>query len=354
MNSTREQSYHLSPLTAAAEILWFNGIVVVASVGNKGPDGGYNTANTSPANDPTIITVGAADEHDTPDRSDDSQAPFSSHGTTVDGHYRPDILAPGYNIFSVLSADSSWDVQHPDRVVLNGSYIRLSGTSMAAPMVAGAAALLLQNEPDLTPAQVKYRLIQTANIVADTPYLNVYAAVTGTTTESANLGIRPHDILCKTALIAFWASENGGDDIDWGSVNWDSVNWDSVNWDSVNWDSVNWDSVNWDSVNWDSVNWDSVNWDSVNWDSVNWDSVNWDSVNWDSVNWDSEYGGNGDSVNGAKGDSANGVKGDSEKGVSGDSVKAVNGYSLRGDGVEWNGIFWGELRLSTSSVNWED
>ncbi len=318
VNSTLEQSYHLSPLTAAAEILWFNGIVVVASVGNKGPAGGHNTANTSPANDPIIITVGAADEHDTPDRSDDSQAPFSSHGNSVDGFYRPDLLAPGYNIISVLSSDSSWGVEHPDRVLLNGSYIRLSGTSMAAPMAAGAAALLLQDEPNLTPAQVKYRLLHTADCSGKKCYLNVYAAVTGTTTESANLGIRPHDMLCKSALIAYWASVNGGDSIDWGSVNWGSVNWNSVNWNSVNWNSVNWDSVNWDSVNWNSVNWNSVNWNSVNWNSVNWNSVNWNSVNWDSVNWNSGYG----------------VNRDSGYGVDRDS----------GFGVEWNGIFWDDLR----------
>jgi serine protease AprX len=168
---------------------------------------------------------------------------------------------------------------------------------MAAPMVAGAAALLLQDEPDLTPAQVKYRLTHTASSVGGEPYLDVYAAVTGTTTESANLGIRPHDILCKAALIAYWASENGADSIDWDSVNWDSVNWGSVNWDSVNWDSVNWDSVNWDSVNWDSVNWDSVNWDSVNWDSVNWDSVNWDSGYGDSVEWNGVFWGKGKGKN---------------------------------------------------------
>jgi serine protease AprX len=177
----------------------------------------------------------------------------------------------------------------------------MSGTSMASAVMAGAVALLLQDEPDLTPNQVKHRLMATtAPFDGPEPgstgagYLDIYAAVHGTTTESANVGIVPHQLLAKMALIAFWASENGGDSIDWDSVNWDSVNWDSVNWDSVNWDSVNWDSVNWDSVNWDSVNWDSVNWDSVNWDSVNWDSVNWDSVNWDSVNWDSV---NWDSVN---------------------------------------------------------
>ena len=72
-------------------------------------------------------------------------------------------------------------------------------------------------------------------------YLNAYTAVTGTTTESANLGITPHMLLAKMALMAYWAGDNGGDAIDWGSVNWDSVNWDSVNWDSVNWDSgVSW------------------------------------------------------------------------------------------------------------------
>jgi len=176
----------------------------------------------------------------------------------------------------------------------------MSGTSMSAPMVSGAVAILLQDEPELTPNQVKYRLMATANRSwpgydpdqAGAGYLDIYAAVYGTTVERANAGIMPNLLLAKMAVLAAWASTNGvldWNNVNWDSINWDSVNWDSVNWDSVNWDSVNWDSVNWDSVNWDSVNWDSVNWDSVNWDSVNWDSVNWDSVNWDSVNWDSDY-----------------------------------------------------------------
>ena len=293
VNSVLEQSYHTSPLDAAAEILWFNGIVVVASAGNKGSGSGHNTADAAPANDPFIITVGASNEHSTPDIADDTVAPFSAYGVTMDGFVKPDIVAPGKDIISVLSDSSSWDVEYPDRVVLNGEYFRLSGTSMAAPMVTGAVALLLQDEPDLTPDQVKYRLMLASNTIQGDsgdpnsyPYLNVYAAVTGTTTGSANAGIMPHQLLAKMALMAYWANENCGDPCDWSSVNWDSVNWDSVNWDSVNWDSVNWDSVNWDSVNWDSVNWDSVNWDSVNWDSVNWDSVNWDSVSFSSVNWE--------------------------------------------------------------------
>jgi serine protease AprX len=279
-------------MDAAAEILWFNGIVVVASSGNIDPAAGFNTINAAPANDPYLIVVGASHEQGTPARADDLVTDFSGQGLTLDGFTKPDLVAPGKDIISVLSSGSDWYYEYTDRAVLDKQYFRISGTSMAAPMVTGAVALLLQAEPDLTPNQVKYRLMATAGSIPNAtgqayPYLDVYAALTTPTTAAANQGIIPHQLLAKMALMAYWTSENGGDTIDWGSVNWDSVNWDSVNWDSVNWDSVNWDSVNWDSVNWDSVNWDSVNWDSVNWDSVNWNSVNWNSVNWNSVNWNS-------------------------------------------------------------------
>ncbi len=285
LNSTVEDSYHNSPIPAAAEILWFNDIVVVASVGNTGAGGEYNTACTSPANDPFIITVGASDEKGTLSTSDDIIANFSAYGTTFDGHERPDLIAPGYNIVSALSPDSTWDDDYPERVGISGQYIRLSGTSMSAPMVTGVVALLLQDEPNLTPDQVKYRLLDTASDLGGYPYLNGYAAIHGTSTESANQGLMPHMLLAKMAMIAYWASVNGAEDIDWGNVDWGSVNWNSVNWNSVNWSSVNWNSVNWNSVNWNSVNWNSVNWNSVNWNSVNWNSVNWNSVNWNSVNW---------------------------------------------------------------------
>ncbi len=286
LNSTVEDTYNNSGIDAAAEILWFNGVVVVAAAGNSGVSGPYNTARTAPANDPFIIVVGASDEYDTIQKTDDAIASFSASGVSLDNHLRPDLIAPGYNIYAALSPESSWGTTHPERVSL-GDYIRLSGTSMAAPMVAGTVALLLEDEPNLTPDQVKYRLQETGSSLTDDngrswSYLDVEAAIEGNTTTEANQGLVPHRIIAKLALIAYWSSQNGEENIEWDSVNWDSVNWDSVNWDSVNWDSVNWDSINWDSVNWDSVNWDSVNWDSVNWDSVNWDSVNWDSVNWDS------------------------------------------------------------------------
>ncbi len=158
---------------------------------------------------------------------------------------------------------------------------------MAAPMVSGAAALLLQAEPGLTPDQVKYRLIETAGSVGKGNYLDIYAALTTPTTESANAGVIPHELLAKMALIAYWASQNGEEDIDWENIDWDAVNWDAVNWNAVNWNAVNWNAVNWNAVNWNAVNWNAVNWNAVNWNSVNWNAVNWNSVNWNAVNWNS-------------------------------------------------------------------
>jgi len=243
LNTTVEQSYNLSPMDAAVEILWFNGVVVVASAGNNGPAGGYNTSNASPANDPFIITVGASEENGTSDRTDDNIGLYSAFGTTINGFVKPDIIAPGTNIYSVLSNSSTWAVIYPGRTVLGGEYFRLSGTSMAAPMVTGAVVLLLQDEPNLTPDQVKYRLTHTGETITNDnvayPYLNIYAAVTGTTTQSANTGILPSQML-----------STGTEPITWNSVGWNSVGWNSVGWNSVGWNSVGWNSVGWNSTYW--------------------------------------------------------------------------------------------------------
>jgi serine protease AprX len=241
LNTTTEQSYNVSPLDAACEILWFNGIVVVASAGNRTPvsNSGYNTANAAPANDPFIITVGASDEKGTPDRADDSLGLYSSSGTTSNGFVKPDIIAPGTNIYSVLSKSSSWSTDYPARLNSTGEYFRLSGTSMAAPMVTGAIALLLQDEPNLTPDQVKYRLTHTGSTLGGYPYLDVYAVVTGTTTQSANTGLYASQLL-----------SSGSEPIAWNSVGWNSVGWNSVGWNSVGWNSVGWNSVGWNSTFW--------------------------------------------------------------------------------------------------------
>lgn len=244
LNSSLMQSYHTSPLCAAVEVLWFNKIVVVVSAGNSG------TANLyPPANDPFVITVGATDDKGTTSISDDTLATFSAWGTTETGAVKPEIVAPGRNIVSLLPKNEASQLgkDHPNSRV-NDNYFKMSGTSMAAPIVSGAVALLLQDEPLLNPDQVKYRLMATANKSwagynsqrAGAGYLDVYAAVNGITLLTANTGTRASQML--------WT---GQDPVNWGSVNWSSVNWSSVNWSSVNWSSVNWSTVNWSSDVWE-------------------------------------------------------------------------------------------------------
>lgn len=244
LNSSLMQSYNTSPLCAAVEVLWFNKLVVVVSAGNNG------TANLyPPANDPFVITVGATDDKGTASLSDDSLATFSAWGTSENGMVKPDIVAPGKNIVSLLPKNEATEIGrlHPSARV-NDNYFKMSGTSMAAPMVSGAVALLMQDEPLLNPDQVKYRLMATANKNwagynaqrAGSGMLDVYAALNGITTQTANTGTPASQLL--------WT---GTDPVNWGSVNWSSVNWSSVNWSSVNWSSVNWSSVNWSSDVWE-------------------------------------------------------------------------------------------------------
>jgi len=250
LNTTLAESYHNSPLNAALEILWFNGVVVVVSAGNNGTTNGG--VIYPPANDPFVLTVGAVDDRGTTTIADDTIPSFSAYGTTIDGFAKPDIVAPGRNIISLLSSDdSNLAVAHPIHKVLgqySNEYFRMSGTSMASAVVAGAAALLLQDEPTLTPDQVKYRLMATSKknwsgytaAKAGAGYLDIYAAVNGTTTAKSNTNIAASQLL--------WS---GSEPVLWGSVSWNSVSWNSVSWNSVSWNSVSWNSVSWNSVTWD-------------------------------------------------------------------------------------------------------
>jgi len=234
LNSSLAESYHTSPLTAAVEILWLNQIVVVASAGNQ-----HGGVLYPPANDPFIITVGAADDKGTSTLSDDVIASFSSYGTTVDGFKKPDLIAPGTNIIArLVNRNMGLAQAHPSNKVNGGKYFRMSGTSMAAPIVSGAVALLLQDEPQLTPDQVKHRLMATANktwpgydpVQAGAGYLDIYAAVHSSSTESANTGIPVSNLLTT--------DPNGvlNSSVSWSSVSWSSVSWSSVSWSSDYWD----------------------------------------------------------------------------------------------------------------------
>jgi serine protease AprX len=242
LNSAVAESYNTSPLDAAVEILWFNGVVVVASAGNKGSGAIY-----PPANDPFVITVGAVDDKGTATLKDDNLASFSAYGNIENGSVKPDLVSPGKNITArLVNQNMGLAAAHPSNKV-GTQYFRMSGTSMAAPMVSGAVALLLQDEPGLNPDQVKYRLMATANktwagynaTTAGAGYLDIYAAVNGTSTETANTGIFASQML-----------STGSEPITWGSAGWNSAGWNSAGWNSAGWNSAGWNSAGWNSDYW--------------------------------------------------------------------------------------------------------
>ena len=153
LESTVAESYKTDPLDAAVEAAWFKGIFVVAAAGNRGPGG--DAVSYAPGNDPYIVTVGAVDDNGTKELSDDAPTSWSSRGTTQDGFAKPDIYAPGAKIVSNLAPGSTYAGLCDECVTGDGEYIRAGGTSMAAPMVAGAAALGFQLDPTLTPNRAK-------------------------------------------------------------------------------------------------------------------------------------------------------------------------------------------------------
>jgi serine protease AprX len=307
-------SYRADPMSAAVEIAWRRGLLVVAASGNGGPQ---RDTVVTPGIDPYAITVGATDDAGTLSRRDDTLAWFSAWGN-ADSNAKPDLVAPGRRIVSIRVPGSALDTLFPERIVMaqNGStYFRLTGTSMATAVVSGAAALLLERQPSLTPDQVKALFVGTTQsygedsgqvlpdpIADGSGLLNAYAAVNAAAPATgglvpggslsgtlqpveslacANKALRPADGFARALYPVLYGSPLHWKDPTRGGIDWQALTWGSVLWDSIAWDNFDWDSVLWDSIAWDTVVWDSVAWDSIAWDSVAWDSIAWDSFTLD-------------------------------------------------------------------------
>lgn len=271
------ESYALDPLCQAVEQAWKAGIVVVVAAGNGGRDDsmgtdGYSTI-TAPGNDPYVITVGAVNTHATDATQDDTVTSYSSKGPTLVDHVvKPDLVAPGNRIVSLVANGSTLDTNNPaDEVPPSeygscsntAAYFRLSGTSMAAPLVSGTVALMLQRTPSLTPDQVKIRLMKTASKVypaytsatasngtyysfqndvftVGAGYLNSYAAVFGNDQPIGN-SLSPtampdglgNVLLMPDPLSAWGTSITWGSSIVWGDnvLQANSIIWgSSITW----------------------------------------------------------------------------------------------------------------------------
>ena len=163
------ESAATDPLVQMVQQVSRRGIVVSVAAGNMGRNSLGQTVYgsiMSPANAQGAVAVGATDTNDSLVRSDDAIAPFSSRGPTRYDYYaKPDVVAPGHHIVSLLSPNSYLAGRYPGLKIDSG-YFRLNGTSMAAPVAAGTAALLFSANPDLTANTVKATLQFTAQKMA--------------------------------------------------------------------------------------------------------------------------------------------------------------------------------------------
>jgi serine protease AprX len=272
-------SYTQDPLCQAVEAAWKNGIVVVVAAGNLGRlsvygSNGFGTI-TAPGNDPFVITVGATKSNGLATPQAETKASYSSKGpTTYDHVLKPDLMAPGSAIVSLAAPGATLEASYPNDVVAGtdgkADYFTLSGTSMATPAVAGAAALMLEEQNTLTPDQVKARLMKTAykmgmfSTSAYVPHLfmsfvdfydlfsvgsgllNVQAATANTDLAPAGVGsaLSPYAVYNQQTGVVSLVYGNGtvsSNSVVWGS----SVVWGtSVVWGSnlVSGNSVVWGS----------------------------------------------------------------------------------------------------------------
>jgi serine protease AprX len=151
--------YWEDPVDQAAMMAWAGGIAVVAAAGNDGP--GLETIG-SPGNLPYLITVGAVTDSWTPQTRDDDYIPdFSSRGPTPSGHVKPDVVALGGHMTGLIHPESAIAMEQPEDILLTGEFVS-TGSSQASALISGILALLIQLEPDLTPDDLKCKLITSA------------------------------------------------------------------------------------------------------------------------------------------------------------------------------------------------
>jgi len=323
------QPYQLDPLAAAAENAWRRGLVVVVSGGNEGQEAGRLT---DPAIDPYVIAVGASD----PDlRVDGWRTPtvadFSSSGST---ERHVDLLAPGRSITALRDPGSYIDTNHPEGLVsgdTTGRLFRGSGTSQAAAVVSGAAALLVQANPTMTPDEVKAALVATATPVPGVPPLYQGAGQLDVDAALAAVRAAPKPGPALTALLSsvvqkypvatglgsLEAARGGSNLVDpdngvvlagevdvqgrafdaaswsawsatgtaWSGGTWNGARWSGDGWSGARWSSALWSGARWSGVLWSGARWSDADWDGARWSGARWSGDGWSGARWSGARW---------------------------------------------------------------------
>ncbi len=334
--SPSTQDYTLDPLTYAVEAAWRQGIVVVVAAGN---DGTNKVDLANPAQDPTVMAVGAEDPNGTLTTTDDTIPAFSNRGT-MKRHV--DIVAPGTHVLGLAVPGSVVHLANPAARV-GTRFLRGSGTSQATAVTSGVVALLLQARPVLTPDQVKWALSDSATALPKgtstnrgAGLINAAAALkaagkatlpsqaslvnkaeygtgtgslelarggshltTGKTTINDKTTVAPtteqrltgeRDIFGTTWSSTTWAPAalagttwNGGS---WRGNVWTGTGFNAQgDWAAVPWTAPSWAGASWYGRSWVGRTWVSGAWVGSAWVNSSWSGRTWVSASWSGGTW---------------------------------------------------------------------
>ena len=321
------RGYGVDPLDRAVERAWQAGLVVVVSAGNTGPAAG---TISKPADDPYVITAGAADTNRTAAGGDDAIAPFSSRGPTVDGVQKPDVLAPGVALVSDRAPGSTIDALRP-AARLGAGLFKGSGTSQAAAVVAGVAARLLDVNPALTNDQVKGVLMATADTRLAGPGAGagvVDAAAATAAVVPPKRGVAPPLPAANRGLVPSTGdgtieqsrgSQHVFTDLDGDGVAdpvsgevdalgraWDAGAYAAQAWTAATWAASPWAPLAVEAgasgprardaraapvVAWDPAYWGARSWVDAGWDAKFWGAKFWGAKFWGAKFWGAKFWG---------------------------------------------------------------
>jgi serine protease AprX len=274
LHSAAMNHFYNDPLDRAVEKLWFNGIVVVAAAGNYGSASGPSGVLHAPGNDPFVLTVGAADIGHSVRDGDDTNAPWSAYGRTEDGFWKPEIAAPGRYVVGPVPTSATLTKERPDHVVAPG-YMELSGTSFAAPVVAGVAAQILARHPSWTPDQVKGALMLTAQPASKAAKgslgvgeLNAARAALLQYAPSANVGLKPFVKSTLAGLLSFDAAS-------WNEVVKANASWNAASWSDASWAEASWAEASWAALSFSQASWAESSSSDASWSDASWAEASW-------------------------------------------------------------------------------
>ena len=335
------QPYALDPLAFAAEVAWLHGIFVVVAAGN---DSGASGRLMDPAVDPYVMAVGAANPNGTVPVGDDTVLSFSARG---DGVRNPDLVAPGKSIQGLRVRNSYIDATYPAGRI-NDRFFRGSGTSQAAALVSGAAALVIQQRPRITPDELKALLTSTAQeLPAADPrgqgagMISLRNALQTPTTHSEQTWPRStgrgsleqarggnhlvHDgvalagerdifgrsfnsrSMAKLTLAARtwsggvwnrsawtgigWSSnESSGNESsgnNWSANEWSANEWSANEWSASVWSTIAWSGNSWSGNEWSANEWSANEWSANEWSGNEWSANEWSANEWSANEWSS-------------------------------------------------------------------